>query len=78
MHTYVSALMVHAGHPVLNVISLEITGSPLAEQVVAPQFARDMDWIDSAWPASLKRVRVANGDSIRFPQVEFMCVCVCV
>ena len=35
---------------VLNLISLEFSGTPLAQRVSSPKFVRDIDWIDHAWP----------------------------
>ncbi|KAI9282676.1 hypothetical protein BY458DRAFT_496958 [Sporodiniella umbellata] len=33
-----------------NVISLEISGTVLAEKITRPQVVRDMDWVDLVWP----------------------------
>lgn len=35
---------------ILNVISLEISGSALGKMITRPQFVRDMDWVDMVWP----------------------------
>ena len=35
---------------VLNVISLEFSGTPLAQHVQSPTVVRELDWIDKAWP----------------------------
>lgn len=35
---------------VLNQISLEFSQTALAKMVTSPQFVRDLDWIDHAWP----------------------------
>ncbi|TKY88850.1 hypothetical protein EX895_002091 [Sporisorium graminicola] len=34
----------------LNVISLEVTGTPMQEYVEAPQLVRDLDWVTRDWP----------------------------
>ena len=34
-------------HKVLNVLSLEISGTRLGDAVAAPRFVRDLDWIDA-------------------------------
>lgn len=34
---------------VYNVISLEITGSPLSKKVKAPSIVREIDWVDGCW-----------------------------
>ena len=35
---------------VLNQISLEFSQTPLRRKILSPQFVRDLDWIDNAWP----------------------------
>ncbi|KAG0084070.1 hypothetical protein BGZ92_010228 [Podila epicladia] len=35
---------------ILNVISLEITGTRLAEQIVVPRIVRELDWVNNFWP----------------------------
>ncbi|CAO3695769.1 unnamed protein product [Rhizopus stolonifer] len=37
-----------------NVISLEITGTRLAEKITRPQVVREMDWVDLVWPKERK------------------------
>ena len=37
-------------HGVLNLISLEFTGTALADRVEAPRFVREVDWIDVCFP----------------------------
>jgi hypothetical protein len=39
----------------LNVTSLEVTGTRLAELVRSPAAVRALDWIDTVWPAELKQ-----------------------
>jgi len=52
-------------HKVLNLISLEISNTPLTSHIEAPRFVREeVDWIDSVWP--LER-RARGGD---YPQVQ--------
>lgn len=52
-------------HKVLNLISLEISATPLTAHIEAPRFVREeVDWIDSIWP--LER-RARGGD---YPQVQ--------
>jgi hypothetical protein len=50
-------------HKILNLISLEISSSPLATKVQGPSFVRQLDWIDAFWPSA----RRARGD---FPRVQ--------
>ena len=51
---------------ILNVISLEISSSPLGKSIVRPQIVRDLDWIDNVWPVDLK--------PIEYPQVQCYCL----
>jgi hypothetical protein len=52
-------------HKVLNLISLEISNTPLTAHIEAPRFVREeVDWIDAVWP--LDR-RARGGD---YPQVQ--------
>lgn len=50
-------------HKILNLISLEISASPLATKIQGPSFVRQIDWIDAFWPSS----RRARGD---YPRVQ--------
>ena len=34
---------------IYNVISLEITGTKLGDQVTPPAFVREVDWVDNYW-----------------------------
>jgi hypothetical protein len=49
-----------------NVISLEISGSDLAEQVTRPKIVRELDWIDLMWPVELHPEE--------FPRVQLYCL----
>ncbi|KAF9905670.1 JmjC domain-containing histone demethylation protein 1 [Lobosporangium transversale] len=51
---------------VYNVISLEISGTPLGEQIKRPAVVRELDWIDNFWPEALK--------STEFPKVQLYCL----
>ena len=37
-------------HKTLNMISLEVSATPLSTRVQAPQVVRELDWIDFMWP----------------------------
>ncbi len=51
--TYTQLCYCHReGKKILNVISLEFSGTALGDRVKSPQAVRDIDWIDKAWPAS--------------------------
>ncbi|KAF9560235.1 JmjC domain-containing histone demethylation protein 1 [Mortierella alpina] len=51
---------------VYNVISLEISGTPLAEKVQRPRVVRELDWIDNFWPKELR--------AKEFPKVQLYCL----
>lgn len=50
-----------------NVISLEISGTKLADMVVPPRLVRELDWVEKVWPSSKK----AKG---QYPQVQLYCL----
>jgi F-box/leucine-rich repeat protein 10/11 len=52
---------------VRNVISLEVSQSPLGRLIRRPRIVRDLDLQDSVWPAELKAI----GD---YPKVQFYCL----
>ncbi len=56
-----------ARRKVLNVITLEFSGTPLARRVRAPRFVRQIDWIDNVFPGA----RRAQGE---YPQVQLYCL----
>ena len=37
-----------------NVISLEVTGTALAEQITPPRLVREIDWVEHMWPSTKK------------------------
>ena len=51
----------------LNVISLEVAATSLAPRVVPPLLVRQLDWVETAWPAELH----AAGD---VPKVQKYCL----
>lgn len=52
---------------VRNVISLELSSSPLKNKVVPPKIVRDIDWVANFWP----KERTEKGD---YPQVIRYCL----
>lgn len=52
---------------ILNVISLEISGTPLGDRIRRPKFVCDMDWVDMVWPKDL----LAKND---FPKARLYCL----
>lgn len=55
-------------HKIVNLISLEISATPLNSKVQSPSVVRAIDWINTLWPLD----RRARGD---FPRVQkyFLC-----
>lgn len=51
-----------------NVISLEITGTPLADQVLPPRLVRELDWVEKFWPNTKK------GKGHVYPKVQLYCL----
>lgn len=54
---------------VLNQISLEFSKTSLRSQIQSPQFVRDIDWIDNAWPR-----RPSEKEAEVFPDVQYYCL----
>ena len=52
----------------LNQISLEFSHTPLKDKILSPQFVRDLDWIDHAWP------RRENDPTDVYPNVQYYCL----
>jgi len=50
---------------VLNQISMEFSKTPLSKYIKSPQFVRDLDWIDHAWP---------KGRPHDAPTVQYYCL----
>ncbi|GFZ52058.1 JmjC domain-containing histone demethylation protein 1 [Saitozyma sp. JCM 24511] len=56
---------------VYNVISLEITGTPLAKRVRPPRIVREIDWVDNCWHFAPKgKGNTANDDVDPEPKLE--------
>ncbi|KAK7689190.1 hypothetical protein QCA50_007881 [Cerrena zonata] len=51
-----------------NVISLEISGTSLADKILPPRLVRDVDWVEKFWP-STKR-----GRGHTYPKVQLYCL----
>ncbi|KAJ3108839.1 JmjC domain-containing histone demethylation protein 1 [Phlyctochytrium planicorne] len=51
---------------ILNVISLEISDSSLAKEVLRPRIVRDLDWIDNVWPS--------QSIQPEYPKVQLYCL----
>lgn len=57
----------HKKKKTLNVISLEVTGTPLQAYVEAPQFVRDLDWVTRDWPSERRDATCADNS---WPKVQ--------
>ncbi|EIW60698.1 Clavaminate synthase-like protein [Trametes versicolor FP-101664 SS1] len=51
-----------------NVISLEISGTPLADKVLPPRIVRELDWVEKFWPNTKK------GRGHNYPKVQLYCL----
>ncbi|WFC99346.1 [histone H3]-dimethyl-L-lysine(36) demethylase [Malassezia yamatoensis] len=52
---------------VLNVISLEVSGTPMESMICAPAMVRENDWVERDWPANKKPV---CEDARKWPKVQ--------
>jgi len=50
------------------VISLEISGTALGDQVIPPRLVRDLDWVENHWPHPKK------GKGNLWPKVQLYCL----
>lgn len=53
---------------ILNVISLEISGTELANMILPPKIVRDLDWVENFWPSTRK------GKNNAYPKVQLYCL----
>lgn len=53
---------------ILNVISLEISGTSLADKILPPKIVRDLDWVENFWPSTKKNKQNA------YPKVQLYCL----
>ncbi|KAF9532383.1 jumonji superfamily protein [Crepidotus variabilis] len=53
---------------ILNVISLEISGTELANMILPPKFVRDLDWVENFWPGTKKNKQN------NYPKVQLYCL----
>ncbi|KAJ3526806.1 hypothetical protein NM688_g8215 [Phlebia brevispora] len=51
-----------------NVISLEISGTELADKVLPPRLVREVDWVEKFWPNTKK------GRGHSYPKVQLYCL----
>jgi hypothetical protein len=72
---------------VINQISLEFSKTPMIDYFLSPQFVRDLDWIDNAWPRKIKNDgdtdTIVNGKMVSrysnnlddvYPNVQYYCL----
>jgi F-box/leucine-rich repeat protein 10/11 len=53
---------------ILNVISLEISSTKLADMILPPRIVRDLDWVENFWPGTRK------GKGNVYPKVQLYCL----
>lgn len=52
---------------IYNLISLEVSNSPIATRILGPKCIREIDWIDQMWPLSLRSIN-------DYPRVQRYCL----
>lgn len=57
-----------AREKVLNVISLEVSGTSLANKILPPRLVRELDWVENFWPSTRK------GKGHSYPKVQLYCL----
>ncbi|KAG6910882.1 hypothetical protein DXG01_006565 [Tephrocybe rancida] len=57
-----------AREKICNVISLEISGTKLADKILPPRLVRDLDWVENYWPSTRK------GKGHVYPKVQLYCL----
>jgi hypothetical protein len=58
----------------LNQISLEFSHTPLKDIILSPQFVRDLDWIDHAWPRIRTGSTMQSDPTDVYPNVQYYCL----
>jgi F-box/leucine-rich repeat protein 10/11 len=53
---------------IFNVISLEVSGTKIAEGITPPKIVRDLDWVETFWPSTRK------GKGNVYPKVQLYCL----
>lgn len=51
-----------------NVISLECSGTELANKILPPRLVREVDWVEKFWPGTRK------GKGNPYPKVQLYCL----
>ncbi|TFK67874.1 Clavaminate synthase-like protein [Pluteus cervinus] len=57
-----------AREKICNVISLEVSGTRLADMISPPKIVRDLDWVENFWPNAKK------GKGHSYPKVQLYCL----
>ncbi|KAJ3974162.1 jumonji protein [Lentinula raphanica] len=58
----------HQRDKIFNVISLEISGTLLADRILPPRIVRELDWVENFWPSTRK------GKGHAYPKVQLYCL----
>jgi hypothetical protein len=53
---------------ILNVISLEVSGTKLGDMISPPRLVRELDWVENYWPSTRK------GKGQVYPKVQLYCL----
>ncbi|KAL5265289.1 hypothetical protein ACHWQZ_G006133 [Mnemiopsis leidyi] len=77
MHQWAKYFESNKRDTLLNVISLEISKTPLCELVSPPDFVRELDWVETAWPPTLKESQNSGTNNLakmKYPKVQKYCL----
>ncbi|KAH8108208.1 jumonji protein [Cristinia sonorae] len=58
----------HQRDQIRNIISLEVSGTELADKIMPPRLVREMDWVEKFWPNTKK------GRGHTYPKVQLYCL----
>ncbi|KIM31038.1 hypothetical protein M408DRAFT_327932 [Serendipita vermifera MAFF 305830] len=57
----------HERDRIRNVISLEVSGTPLGQRILPPRLVRELDWVEKHWPHNKKQLG-------HYPKVQLYCL----
>ena len=73
MHQWAKYFTSDKREKLLNVISLEISNTPLGDLVSPPDFVKQIDWVETAWPPLLKMAQSVGSNQMnkmKYPKVQ--------
>eukprot|EP00116_Pleurobrachia_bachei_P012856 sb/3473118/ len=73
MHQWAKYFTSDKRETLLNVISLEVSNTPLGDMVSPPDFVKQIDWVETAWPPLLKMAQSVGSNQMnkmKYPKVQ--------